>query len=101
MSERWSAACPPHLFRRHVPDGSEDSARLCLRTGFAGSAFWPKLVRRRQLGQTEVENLQLSILGDEQILRFQIAMNDVRIVGGGQTACRLDGVIQRLASGYP
>ena len=40
---------------------------------------------RHQLGQTEVENLDTTVRGDEHVLRLEIAMDDALGVRGGQT----------------
>ena len=37
-----------------------------------------------QLGQTEIEDFDPVISGDEEVLRFQIAMDDPFLVSGGK-----------------
>ena len=56
-------------------------------------------VDRGTLGETEVENLHTSIGGDEDVLGFEIAMDDAAGVGGRE-AChhlmdQLDGTLER------
>src|SRR5581483_6602745 len=57
------------------------------------------LLRRRQLRQAEVENLQAAIARDEDVLRFQIAMHDPFLVRGGESVRDLSRVFDRLANG--
>ena len=83
---------PTHLFGRHVPDGSQYGARI-RRTvqgrGDRGAACGRRVVPR----QAEVENFQPPIGGDEEILGFQIAVDDAFVVRSRQTARELHTVI--------
>jgi hypothetical protein len=54
-------------------------------------------VRPRQLRETEVENLDLAVVGDKQILGFEIAMHDPFVVRRGETARRLHRDVNGLA----
>ena len=56
-------------------------------------------IRADQFRQTEVENLDPAVGGDEQVTRFDVPMNDTAIVRRGQTAGDLTRVIGRLAGG--
>ena len=86
----------PHLLRRHVAHRAHHHSRFrplgerqraVLRTG----------LRLRQLRQSEVQNLHPPVLGDEQVLRFQIAMDNAFLMRRGQPARNLHSVINRLA----
>jgi hypothetical protein len=71
-----------HLFGRHIRGGSHHSPRardLFLRPDFRADI---RTSRRLQFGQSEIENLHLPVSGDEQVLRFEIAMRDALLVGG-------------------
>ena len=46
--------------------------------------------------ETEVQDLHAAIGGDEDILRFQIAMDDPLLVCGGQTICDISADLQHL-----
>ena len=82
-----------HLLGRHVADGSEAMARVG--AGRYGGARAP--FRTHQLGEPEVEDLDPTVAADEEVLRLDVAMDDALLVRGGQTACDLHGVVQRLA----
>src|SRR5262245_65050844 len=53
-----------------------------------------------QLGQTEIENLDAVVFGDEKVFRFEVAMDDAPGVSGRQSAGDLLSVINRLALRY-
>jgi hypothetical protein len=50
-----------------------------------------------QLRQPEVQNLHPPVLGDEQVLRLQIAMHDPLLVRRRQPICHLHGIIDSFA----
>ena len=52
--------------------------------------------RRRLLGQAEVQDLDLSRLGDKDIGRLDVAMDDSFGMSGVQAVGDLDGNIQRF-----
>ena len=85
-----------HLFWRHVPDRAHHDAGRgdgLLRRGVrAGRVAF-------QLGQAEVQNLDAVVMGDENVLRLQVAMDDAFFVRRGQTAGDLNRVVDRLARG--
>ena len=75
--------CTSRLLRRHVADRSDDHPRV--------SGLFRDRIRRkpRRLGNardTEVEDLHASFARDEQVLRFEVAVDDPAIVRRGQ-AC--------------
>ena len=83
-----------HLLGRHVRDGAHHRAGrgghlLRRRVGIA--------VRRGELGQTEVEDLDSSVFADEKVLRLEVAMDDALLVRGRESVRDLDGVVEHLA----
>ena len=50
-----------------------------------------------QLGQAEVEDLDAAVLGDEDVVRLEIAVDDALVVGRGEALGDLRGVVDRLA----
>ena len=54
-----------------------------------GQRRWTRLVLARE---TEIENLDALVRGDEDVFRLQIAMDDAFVVRGGETARDLHGV---------
>ena len=52
-----------------------------------------------QLGQAEVENLEPTVPGEKQVLRFEISMDDAARVRGGQSPADLHRQLDCLASG--
>ncbi|GAC1599523.1 MAG: hypothetical protein NVS4B10_10770 [Myxococcales bacterium] len=91
--EEIAAAIGPlaaDLLGRHVSDAADD-----------GSSERGGRFRRRALddqpGDPEVEDLESAVGGDEEILRLEIAMNDARVMGRGETLGELGGQIERLA----
>src|SRR5215510_6506446 len=94
----------PHLLRRHIPDRAHHHPRRCtkrlsrsfvVQAGHRAIHWVPE--RRLQLCQPEVENLDASVFGDEEVLWLQVAMHDSLIVRGGQTARNLQGIIDHTA----
>ena len=87
-----------HLLWRHIAGGSEHQSGVC------GALLGQRLRSLHifsfgQLGDAEIENLDVSIVGHEKVLGLEIAMDDATLVGSGQAACDLDGVVDGLASG--
>ncbi len=64
------------LLRRHVSDGADHGSML----GDCGKIFGRALFVRPglKLGHAEVQNLEASVVGDEKVFGFQVAMNDGR-----------------------
>ena len=42
------------------------------------------IFRREQLGEAEVEYLDVVVVGDEDVLRLAVAVDNAALVGGGQ-----------------
>ena len=55
--------------------------------------------RHGQLGQAEVENLHVAVARDENVFRFQIAMENAVIVCGSQSANDLQRIVDSFAHG--
>ena len=84
------------LLRRHVAESPEHDARL-RGAGRRRQArrVGPCLVQR-QLGQAEVEDLDAAVLRDEQVLGFQIPVDDPLFVRRGEAVSDLQRVVDRL-----
>ena len=88
-----------HLLGRHVADGAEHDARLrsatqhCRRRALAVD----RRALLRQFGQTEVENLDAVVPGDEEVLGLEIAMDDALVVRRRESARDLKRILDRLA----
>ena len=87
-----------HLFRRHISDGAERSTgagqvllahrRLlgrCSRRFHHSAANW------RHFRQPKIQNLGVSALGDEDVGRLDVAVDDAFGVGGVERVGNLDG----------
>src|SRR6266480_2536190 len=88
-----------HLLRRHVGDGSHDQARGSL--GFYRQGFGPNRALfsgSNQLGQAEVQNLDVPIFGNEDVFRLEVPMDDTFLMCRSQTAQNLHGIVERLAN---
>ncbi len=92
----------PHLFRRHVIERPQHDSRLRAgggrrrlreRTGFG--------LQPCQLGESEIEDLEPAVFGDEEVLGLQVPMNDSFVVGCGETLCHLEGVVDGLSRREP
>ena len=84
------------LLRRHIGDGSQRRSRtgqMFLASSVVRSLMralsWP--LRRRNLRQSKVQNLGVSALGDEDVRRLDVAMNDAFGVRRVQRIGNLDG----------
>ena len=89
---------PTHLLGRHVADRAEHDTRLRRRGHRGHRARRPE--RRLILGElceTEVENLDLVIPGDEHVLGFQIAMRDPLVVRRREAVRDVKRQLNRLA----
>ncbi len=91
MVDRQSA----HLLGSHVADGSHGHAGQGQRGRQVGQRFF----RLHQLGEAEVEDLNASIFGDEQIVGLQIAVDDAFFVRGGKAASDLHAIVNSFAEG--
>ena len=76
------------LLGRHVGDGADCRARIGEPARRAG-----------QLGEAEVEDLHLAVLGQHEVRRLDVAMDDAGVMGPRQPARHLQGDVDRLADG--
>ena len=74
-----------HLLGRHVADGAHDHAGFGGDLHGHGIAGFAGVRLAHHLGQSEVENLHPVVVGDEQVLGLQVAMDDALLVGGRQS----------------
>src|SRR5436190_1359157 len=86
-----------HLFGRHVTDCSHHNAGIGDRS--ARRVFGTVLITltASEFCQTEIENLNAVVCGDEQVLRLKVAMDNSFFMGSRQTADDLLGVLRHLA----
>ncbi len=88
------------LLRGHVPDGAEDSSLLGQVFGAGGHQGGAQggVGTLAELRQTEVEKLG-SGLGEHDVARLQVAVQDAMAMGLGQRVGDVDGVAQGLREG--
>ena len=79
-----------NLFRGHVSDGPENDTDVGFGGGHAVDGFG-QCVRTAQFGQSEIEDFQASVFGDENVFGFQVAMRDVLVMGSGEAVGQLHG----------
>src|ERR1700761_8981006 len=89
---------PAHLLWSHVTHGAHDCPRVC---GAGLGCVTIRLLgwRLHKLGKAEIKDLDPAVFGNEQILRFQVAMNNSLLMGGCQCMSYLHGVACGLADG--
>jgi hypothetical protein len=86
-----------YLFRRHVADGAQHQ------TWFGAANHRrhhrcraaSRLAERDRLRQAEIEDLDAGVSRDEDVLRFQVAMNDAFLMRRGQAARDLHRDVDR------
>ena len=84
-----------HLLGRHVTDSSHHRASL--------GALGKRRFRTRSvfalanLGKAEVQNLHPPLIGEKQVFRLQIAMDDPFFMRRRQAVRDLNGIVDRLA----
>ena len=76
-----------HLLGRHVADRADDDARLGV--GVVASSSRPPL-DGSDAREAEVEDLQPAVVGHEQVLGLEIAMDDALVVRGSEPSRDLD-----------
>jgi hypothetical protein len=92
MSERIRHLAA-HLLRRHVPNRPEDRPRFCPARDRRGIVRGEHNLLARQ---AEVEDLDAAVSSDEQVVGFEIAMDDASFVRGAEAVGDLNGVIDGL-----
>ena len=80
-----------HLLGRHVACRSHGHALH--RDG--GRKAHDRLFGLSQLGQSEVEDLDAAVFGDEDVVRLEVAVNDAFLVGRGEAVRDLHAVADR------
>ena len=92
-----------YLLWGHVADGAQHESgvglRLRLRRHVARAGRGR--VGLRELGETEVEDFDALVGGDEDVLRLQVAMDDALVMRGGKPAGELHRVREGLADEKP
>ena len=92
----------PYLLWRHVGYGAHRGSRARQKLpGRAGGreARCPCGVghcRGGYFGQTEVENLRVSVIGHEDICGFDVPMDDTFFVGCGESVCNLHSQVEKI-----
>src|SRR6266508_3892703 len=69
---------PARLLGRHVADGPHHGPGLCLLLDGRRQAGSLLLRRDEELGQTEIENLDETVLGDHDVFGLQVPVDDPR-----------------------
>ena len=82
------------LLRGHVLDGSENWPQVGARRRRLRLRRWHK-PGSRQLGEAEIEDLQPSLVRDEEVLRLHVAVDHAVLVRCRQTFRQVDGVTER------
>ena len=78
----------------HLDVGTRlDNARDRNERGRTARGVWNGAAK---LCDAEVENFRVSVMSKHDVLWFDIAMDDSGVVGGGQSACYLNGNINRF-----
>ena len=86
-----------HLLRRHVAHRAEDDAGAGLRRRGSRRLADADSLRVDQLGQAEVEDLDAAVIGEEDVVGLEVAVNDPLVVRRGEPVRDLSRVIDRLA----
>jgi hypothetical protein len=94
---RESSSLGAGLFGRHVGDGAESGTRtgevLVIDGGsrrVGRSSLGGRTSRGRDFGQTEIENLGVSALGDKNVGGLDVAMDDALGVRGVEAVCNVN-----------
>ena len=91
----------PNLLRRHIAHRAEHRARL----GRASLCSRLRLVVATRFlgpvpaGETEIQDLERAVAGDEQILGFQIPVDDAPLMRGRKPGSDLSRIFDGLADG--
>ncbi len=89
----------PHLLRRHIARRPHHLPRLSVHLHRRRVRVRIRLrLRSRQFRQTKIQNLHPLVVGDEQIFRLQVAMNDSLFVRCRQSPRHLQPILNRLAA---
>ena len=85
------------LLGRHIAGCAHRDSSVRQRLGGALRRDGIAGITLGQLGETEIEDLDVAVAGDEDVVRLQITVNYVSAVGGRETVGNLRGVIDGFA----
>ena len=85
------------LLGRHVAERAEHDAGLRARGRGRQVRRLAALLRVRELGEAEVEDLHAAVVGDEDVLGLQVPVDDPLLVRGREAVDDLERVVDRLA----
>ena len=94
MSDRRIDGFAANLLRRHVARRPPPSHQ---RSPFGAGCRGRFVARLRQLRDAEVENLDPPVVGDEQVVRLYVAVDDPLVVRGGEPLRGLARVVDGFA----
>ena len=86
-----------HLLGRHVAERAHDDAGLRARGRGREVRRLAALLRVRQLGEAEVEDLHAAVVGHEDVLGLQVPVDDALLVRGREAVGDLERVVDGLA----
>src|SRR4029450_1343565 len=81
------------LFGGHVPNSSHYHTGICIHASSRNIRLNLISIKLSQLCQTKVENLHATVIRDEDVVGFEIAMDDSLLVCCGETVGYLQCVI--------
>src|SRR5687767_5186896 len=89
-----------YLLRRHVPDGSHDRSRIGVDLARRYICLCFRVERRlSELCQSEVQDFDATLIGDENVFGLEISMDDPFLVSRRQSVCDLQSVVDGLPGG--
>src|SRR5215813_3445503 len=89
-----------HLFGRHVANRTYDHAGICIDSASGNFTLRFIPIRLRQLRQSEVKNLYAAIFSYEDVVRFEVAMDDAFLVRSCKTLGNLACTINYATLGH-
>src|SRR5262245_7024525 len=87
------------LLGRHVTHCSHHNAGICIYATSWDVCLLLIAIGLSEFCEPEVENLHSSIISDEDVVGFQIAVNDSLLVCCGEAICKLQRIIKRASLG--
>ena len=88
---------PPHLLRSHVANGAQHWPGLGLLRDGDGGSVGASGFGLGEFGQAEVQDLDASVLRQEEVFRLEVTMNNAGVVSGGQSTRNVHAAIAGLA----
>ncbi len=90
------------LLRRHVGRRAEDLSFRCQKLGFeVGVGVDLLRLLTGDLGETEIQDLELAPSGDHDVAGFEIAVGDAAFVGGADRVGDRDGEVEEASGVEP